>query len=91
MDEEGRLLESQGVEMKDPRHVIESMTPAWLDIINKKTLPKHDHRTMNEACFDSGVMAAAEFVRRMMDGDESLALPMFDLCFFKRKERANAK
>src|SRR6185295_12968665 len=45
--------------MSDTRKIIESMTPDWFKDINKKTLQKHDHRTMNEACFDSGVMAAA--------------------------------
>lgn len=72
--------------MKNPGDVIAGMAPSWFSgIHSQRKLAKHDSRTVEEACFDAGVMVASEFVRRMMDYDESLALPIHDLCFFRRK------
>lgn len=69
---------------KKALQIIKDMEPWWRDLESKK--PSRDGRTRNEVCFDNGVFAAAEFVRRMT-GDESLALLTLEACSWKRKKR----
>jgi hypothetical protein len=53
------------------------MHDVWFPF-GESTSPKT--RTDKQEAFDKGVSAAAEFVRRMMDGDESIALPIMQFC-----------
>jgi hypothetical protein len=41
--------------------------------------PSVRERTAEQTAFDDGVMAAAEYVRRLMDYDETIALRIHDL------------
>ena len=61
--------------------VMQSRRPAWFqDVINRKPRVREgDTRTLSEQCFDSGVFAAAEFIRRLT-GDEALAPEIPEVC-----------
>lgn len=77
---------------KPAARAIKSMQPAWFKDINergKKGRPSRDGRTVNEECFDSGVFAAAEFVRRIT-GDDDLALAVHEVCIWRQREQEAA-
>lgn len=68
-----------------PAEVLKSMQPAWFADINKRKKPSEDGRTVNEQCFDSGVLAASEFIRRLT-GDEQLALEIHRVCLWHQRQ-----
>jgi hypothetical protein len=75
--------------MKNQREIariVAGMRPNWFRRAIQRKLPRNDGRTIHEANFDSGVFAASEFVRRLT-GDESLALAIHEMCFWKQRER----
>ena len=75
--------------VRDTAEVMQSMQPAWFKDINKRKRRKggsRDGRTLNEECFDSGVFAAAEFVRRVTR-DEHLALAVHEVCIWQQRKR----
>lgn len=56
------------VSWKDPKSVIQTMVP-WRDYGDAKTMRS---RTNDQRAYDSGILAASEFIRRIT-GDESLS------------------
>lgn len=70
---------------RNPKEVVRSMQPAWFADINKRKKPTSGGRTVNEQCFDSGVFAAAEFIRRVT-GDEDLALAVHRVCIWHQRQ-----
>lgn len=70
---------------RKPQEVLESMQPAWFKDIKNRKKPSEDGRTVNEQCFDSGVFAASEFVRRLT-GDEQLALEIHRVCIWHQRQ-----
>jgi hypothetical protein len=73
--------------MQKALKIVAGMEP-WFRDINKKKSSKG--RTQNEACFDSGVFAASEFIRRLT-GDGKLALCVHECCLWRREERRAAR
>ena len=58
----------------------------WFREINKRGRKQNlDGRTTNEECFDAGVFAAAEMIRRLT-GDEELALAVHEVCIWRQCE-----
>ena len=73
--------------------VITSMQPAcftYNTARGKRTRPSPDGRTINEECFDSGVFAASEFIRRLTR-DENLALAVHEVCIWRQREHEAAE
>lgn len=70
--------------------IIAAMEPWWRDLEQKGKKPNRDGRTRNEECFDIGVFAAAEFVRRLTR-DEALSGLIHEVCAWRRQERAEGK
>lgn len=68
--------------------IVAGMEPWWRDLEKLGKKPNRDGRTRNEECFDSGVMAAAELIRRMLKNND-LSLSVHEITSFMRKERAN--
>lgn len=66
--------------------IVAQMRDSWFSNVNRRRKFKCG-TTQNEACFDSGVFAAAELVRRLT-GDESLSLAVHEALLWKQKERA---
>lgn len=60
-----------------------SQMKSWSNLKNRR--PKNDGRTVQEQCFDSGVFAASELVRRLT-GDEELALAVHEMCIWRQRE-----
>jgi hypothetical protein len=59
----------------------------WVSDINRKRkTTSHDDRTEAEQCFDSGVFAASELLRRLT-GDESLSVAVHEIMVWRLKER----
>lgn len=74
--------------MADPEKVLEGMREHWLNYGNKKyRLPKSDNRTDGERAWDSAVLACSEFVRRLMDYDETIAIQVHRLLSSKKRRR----
>lgn len=72
------------------KRVVEGMEPWFRDINKRGRKPNRDGRTTNEACFDSGVFAASEMIRRLT-GDEELALAVHEVCIWRQREHQQEK
>lgn len=69
------------------KRVVENMNgSSWFDP-NAKKKAHRDGRTINEMCFDSGVFAASEVIRRLT-GDEELALAIHEASIWRQREHA---
>ncbi len=70
------------------KKIVQGMKP-WCEKINDKGTKKNpsarDGRTINEECFDSGVFAASELIRRLT-GDEELSLAVHEMCIWRQRE-----
>lgn len=71
------------------KQVVKGMKP-WCEKINHKATDERDGRTINEACFDSGVFAASELIRRLT-GDEELSLAVHEMCIWRQREHEKQK
>jgi hypothetical protein len=75
----------------EAKRIVEGMKP-WFAKINERGKSKKessiDGRTVNEQCFDSGVFAASEMIRRLT-GDEELALAIHEVCIWRQREHAS--
>jgi len=72
--------------MSTPEQIREGMHDSWFPY-GESTSPKT--RTPDQAAFDKGVCAAAEFARRMMNCDESIAWLIMRMCTTYRRELEN--
>lgn len=74
--------------MKTPEErkaILGKMRVSWLSYGDGKKKYKRDERTDTERAWDRAILAAAEYVRRLMDYDESIALPVHDLLTPKKE------
>lgn len=71
------------------KKIVEGME-SWTRDINTRTRRQNDGRTANEWCFDAGVFAASELVRRLT-GDDELSLAIHEMCIWRQREHAKEK